>query len=313
MAHAGARDAAGAADGDARPGHPGPAAPVAAEDDARAHAGDPAADVELLRGRAALPRRSSRRATRAATLRCRSWAARCRRPSSTPTTTACPTSTRWGRSSRRPARRSRRRSSSPEGVDGSRDASGRALGPGGGPLYASIDVGQTFMAALERDLVPLLDPNPADGHETVLNAEAGAYVLFGSRAPAATKTYPPDPESAAPSAPVVLGYDGFDPDTSPLEDLVYALAVMMADPAMDDLIAARAVAPHEETPTRSRGSWASGSRSRRSPTRTPRRTCRRRRPCGTSCSTTSRSSSTSRTRSARAACSRTCCSPSATT
>ena len=124
---------------------------------------------------------------------------------------------------------------SPDGVDGPRDGSGRALGAGGAPLYASIDVGQTFMAALEDDLVPLLDPDPAHAHETIMDAEAGAYVLFGKRVPAATRTYPPDPESASPAAPVVLPYDGFDPDTSPLEDLVYALAVMMADPVMDNL------------------------------------------------------------------------------
>ncbi len=127
---------------------------------------------------------------------------------------------------------------SPDGVDGNRDAAGRAIGASTPTLYSYIDVGQTFMAALESDLVPLLDPDPTMGHETVMNALGGAYVLFGSRdgSKASTRQYPPDPESSDPAAPVILSYDAFHPENSPLEDLVYALGVMMSDPVMDDVL-----------------------------------------------------------------------------
>lgn len=127
---------------------------------------------------------------------------------------------------------------SPDGVDGNRDAAGRAVGVETPTLYSYIDVGQTFMAALENDLVPLLNPDPTMGHETVMNALGGAYVLFGSRdgSNASTRQYPPDPESSDPTAPVILSYDAFHPENSPLEDLVYALGVMMSDPVMDDLL-----------------------------------------------------------------------------
>ncbi len=127
---------------------------------------------------------------------------------------------------------------SPDGVDGNRDAAGRAIGTATPTLYSYIDVGQTFTAALENNLVPLVDPDPTHGHETVMNALGGAYVLFGSRdgAPASTRQYPADPESASPTTPVTLSYDAFHPESSPLVDLVYALGVMMSDPMMDDLL-----------------------------------------------------------------------------
>jgi hypothetical protein len=127
---------------------------------------------------------------------------------------------------------------SPEGVDGPRDAAGRATGTATPTLYSYIDVGQTFVAALENDLVPLVNPDPTMGHETVMNALGGAYVLFGSRdsGAASTKQYPPDPESSNPTAPVVLNYDAFHPENSPLVDLAYALGVMMSDPVLDDVL-----------------------------------------------------------------------------
>ena len=126
----------------------------------------------------------------------------------------------------------------PEGVDGSRDADGRALGQATPTLYSYIDVGRTFTAALESDLVPLLDPDPTHGHETLMGALDGVYVLFGKRDSGMTSTrqYPPDPEASRPSQPVTLSYDAFHPETSPLEDLVYALGVLMADPVTDDVL-----------------------------------------------------------------------------
>lgn len=127
---------------------------------------------------------------------------------------------------------------SPDGVDGSRDAEGRATGVTTPTLYTYLDVGQTFLASLQNNLVPLLDPDPSHGHETVLNALGGAYALFGSRdqGMASMRQYPPDPESATPMAPVSLPYDAFHPEDSPLQDLVYALGVMLSDPVMDDVL-----------------------------------------------------------------------------
>ncbi|HTQ41710.1 MAG TPA: hypothetical protein VMI75_03060 [Polyangiaceae bacterium] len=121
---------------------------------------------------------------------------------------------------------------SPDGVNGTRDSDGRA------PVYGYANVGQTFTAALLDDLVPLVDPDPTHGHETLVNAIGGAYVLFGNRdkAPTTTRQYPPDPESANPTQPVTLSYSAFHPETSPIEDLVYALGVMMSDPEMDDVL-----------------------------------------------------------------------------
>jgi hypothetical protein len=127
---------------------------------------------------------------------------------------------------------------SPDGVDGARDAEGRATGQATPTLYSYVDVGQTFLASLENNLRPLVDPDPTHGHETVMNVLGGAGVLFGDRDSGATTTrqYAPDPASAQPTQPVTLGYSAFHPETSPLVDLVYALGVLMADPVMDDLL-----------------------------------------------------------------------------
>ncbi|HEY1693917.1 MAG TPA: hypothetical protein VGG39_17240 [Polyangiaceae bacterium] len=127
---------------------------------------------------------------------------------------------------------------SPDGVDGPRDAQGRATGGGSTPLYGYLDVGQTFVANLEDNLRPLMDPDPTHGHEAVMNVLGGSYALFGNRDPGATttRTYAPDPTAANPSEPVTIAYSAFHPENSPLEDLVYALGVMMSDPVMDDLL-----------------------------------------------------------------------------
>lgn len=127
---------------------------------------------------------------------------------------------------------------SPDGVDGSRDAAGLAVGQSTPTMYSYLNVGQTFMASLEDDLRPLTDPDPSHGHEAVMNVLGGSYALFGTRDNGATttRTYAPDPTSADPSKPVTVSFSAFHPETSPLVDLVYALGVMMADPVTDDLL-----------------------------------------------------------------------------
>ena len=127
---------------------------------------------------------------------------------------------------------------SPDGTDGSRDAAGRAVGQATPTLYDYVEVGTTFLATLEDDLRPLTDPNPAHGHETVMNLVGGAYTLFGDRDSGATTTrsYAPDPSATDPNKPVVVSYSAFHPESSPLVDLVYALGVTMADPSTDDVL-----------------------------------------------------------------------------
>ncbi len=143
---------------------------------------------------------------------------------------------------------------SPDGVDGSRDPEGRAVGEATPTLYSYANVGQTFLANLEENLRPLLDPDPTHGQEGVMNVLGGSYALFGARDAGATTTrsYPPDPASAEPTQPVTLSYRAFHPETSPLVDLVYALGVMMSDPVMDDLLqlGQRLMAQHPETMAR---------------------------------------------------------------
>jgi hypothetical protein len=127
---------------------------------------------------------------------------------------------------------------SPDGVDGNRDSAGRAVGQATPTLYQYVNVGQTFLASLEDDLRPLTDPDPAHGHEALINALGGSYLLFGHRDNGAqtTRTYAPDPTSANPTQPVTLSYSAFHPESSPLLDVAYALGVMLADPVTDDLL-----------------------------------------------------------------------------
>ncbi|HEY3821053.1 MAG TPA: hypothetical protein VGL81_28005 [Polyangiaceae bacterium] len=108
-----------------------------------------------------------------------------------------------------------------------RDTYSRALNaPGGQLLYGFIDTSQTYSATLMHHLEPLLDSNPADDHETLMNFMAGAYVLFGTRdgSPKSTKTYA-DGEK--------VPYDAFETASSPIVDLLYALGQILADPTAD--------------------------------------------------------------------------------
>jgi hypothetical protein len=108
-----------------------------------------------------------------------------------------------------------------------RDAFSRALSSPGGPLvYGYIDTSHTYTATLMNHLGPLVDPTPADNHETLMGFMAGAYVLFGTRdsTPSTVKTYA-DGEN--------VQYRGFDTQSSPLIDFIYALGQILADPTAD--------------------------------------------------------------------------------
>jgi hypothetical protein len=114
----------------------------------------------------------------------------------------------------------------------SRDAAGRAQGAGGALVYGYVDTAQTFEArflAHLRGVVTgksLVDSNPADNHETLMNMLAGAQVLFGARAPA-SKSY----------GSQTLAYSGFQAAHSPLGDLLYAISQVLADPTTDSTLA----------------------------------------------------------------------------
>jgi hypothetical protein len=112
-----------------------------------------------------------------------------------------------------------------------RDAFGRALAaPGGAQLYGYIDTSHTYTASLVKNLGPLVDANPADNHETLMDFSAGARVLLGARdgSPATAKVYDDG---------TTVQYDAFHTDSSPLVDFVYALGQVMADPTTDDTLA----------------------------------------------------------------------------
>jgi hypothetical protein len=109
------------------------------------------------------------------------------------------------------------------------DAQGRALLGNGQTAYQYLETTETLVAALARDLRPLADPDPVNDHETLIDALAGAYVLFGDRtAPSgATAVYPGGKK---------LHYTGFDASGSPIVELVHALGQMLADPESDDFL-----------------------------------------------------------------------------
>jgi len=119
---------------------------------------------------------------------------------------------------------------SPDGADKAttRDAQGRALA-GGKPVYEYIDVSSTYLASLSRDLVPLLDPDPKHGHETVMDLLAGFSVVAGQRNPGKDSSRTYDGKQVA--------YRGFREDQSPLLDLVHAIGQILADPTTDDTLA----------------------------------------------------------------------------
>ncbi|MDB4997060.1 MAG: hypothetical protein JWM74_4492, partial [Myxococcaceae bacterium] len=131
---------------------------------------------------------------------------------------------------------------STSGIDGPRDADGRALNArGGAPLYDYLDTKRTFFASLETTLLPMVDAEPAHRHETVLNVAAGLPVLFGNRdaAPTSKRVYAKDPgaKNGKTDAPVTVSYRAFHPESSPVIDLVHALGQILSDPAIDDVLA----------------------------------------------------------------------------
>jgi hypothetical protein len=113
------------------------------------------------------------------------------------------------------------------------DALGRAVLDNGEPAYAYIDTNTTLVASLLRDVTNLVDPDPANDRETLMDALAGAYVLLGDRVPDQAMVY----GDGVKFEKKTIMYKGFDPETSPLVDLVYAAGQVLGDPQSDDFLA----------------------------------------------------------------------------
>ena len=94
------------------------------------------------------------------------------------------------------------------------DPFGRAIDPGGQPLYAYLDTSQTYTAAMLRDMEPLMDVD--SGSEAMADLLSGAFALYG----AAVKK----------QAPWAVGgeYDSFDSNSSPMADLMHATGWTLA-------------------------------------------------------------------------------------
>ncbi len=134
--------------------------------------------------------------------------------------------------------------------DTDRDSYGRALVQGD-LLYDYVDVNRTFLNAVIRDVRPLFAKEDGTGSETMLHLLAGAELLFGERREKPdARVYPPDPARAEAlrelgltvpegmsDVGISVGYRAFDPSTSPLVDLVYAIGSVLSHREMDDVLA----------------------------------------------------------------------------
>lgn len=106
------------------------------------------------------------------------------------------------------------------GEDGApRDPFGRVLA-GDQLLYEYIDTSHTFAAQLMADMKPLVNPNPEEQHETLMDFMGGLAIAMGPRAPM-SKQYPSG----------TVEYEGIK--DSPVVDLVYALGTILGDRSAD--------------------------------------------------------------------------------
>jgi hypothetical protein len=127
-----------------------------------------------------------------------------------------------------------------------RDAFGRAMRAANDELiYEYIDTSHTLSAQIMSDVKPLVNPEVAAKHETLMYALAGAPLLLGSRTGDgnARACYGASGLrlgtcGGTPKADdKELGYNGYDPRNSPLLDLVYASAQILGDKSSDDTLA----------------------------------------------------------------------------
>ena len=166
----------------------------------------------------AAPRAGSCGATRAAWQRwSRSPTANCRRLSSTsPGVTASPTASRISTTS----------------ADSSREAAThlcRSPTTLASSAYEYVDVSNTFLASLVKNIVPMLEPDPRQEHETLMDLFGGLLVLAGPRDERA--------KNGEMDGDTKIKYRGYRADASPLLDFVYAAAQLLATPHSDETLA----------------------------------------------------------------------------
>lgn len=97
-----------------------------------------------------------------------------------------------------------------------RDPFGRAVDGSGQPIYAYLNTSEAMVSSITRDLVPLLEPDPALSHESLADLLAGAFLLYGQ----------PIQEPADWAVGGI--YPTFDTQTSPIVDLLHATGWMLA-------------------------------------------------------------------------------------
>ncbi len=132
---------------------------------------------------------------------------------------------------------------------GSRDTLGRAL-QAGQPVYQYLDASRTLMSSLMGGMRQLF-ANPSGGQTKLGNMidMLGALPpLAGKRndGPTSVRSYTTKPiaqpnnvrsTQVGATRDATLNYSGFQADSSPVVDLVYALGQLVAQPAIDDLLA----------------------------------------------------------------------------
>ena len=110
------------------------------------------------------------------------------------------------------------------------------------PIYEYVNTARTPLAAIARSLKTLADPQ----NGALMDALAGAHVLFGAREAARYDYSAGSPENAilgpeqqCPTVPAdaCLDYTRFKGEESPLVDLLYAAGPVLADPDSDTLLA----------------------------------------------------------------------------
>lgn len=113
-------------------------------------------------------------------------------------------------------------------------------------LYEFVDTARTMVAAVARDLVPLVDPTKVadDGdpepwmseHETLMYALAGIHVLAGPREDVQYDYANDQRVPAGQPCEGCLAYRRFRAEDSPFPDMVHALGQLLAHPDSDAVL-----------------------------------------------------------------------------
>ncbi len=113
----------------------------------------------------------------------------------------------------------------PGSPSSARDENGRALA-GTALVYDYLETNRTFAARTLDDLKPLVNPDPAANHETLMDMLGGVQVALGPRV-ASSKVF---------ASGKRLEFSGVSND-SPVLDLVHAASVILSDKTTDSTLA----------------------------------------------------------------------------